>query len=129
MVQRELYMNKIEEFIDVDLIKVITGIRRSGKSYFLNLLIDNLVNERKVNRDNILLIDLEIPPYNHITSRKQLDNIVLEFLENKTSKTYLFFDEIQMIDKWEKSIAGYYKLADTDVYITGSNSKLLSKEL
>ena len=129
MVQRELYMNKIEEFIDVDLIKVITGIRRSGKSYFLNLLIDNLVNERKVNRDNILLIDLEIPPYNHMTSRKELDDIVLKFLENKTSKTYLFFDEIQMIDEWEKSIAGYYKLPNTDVYITGSNSKLLSKEL
>lgn len=81
------------------------------------MIIANLVNERKVDRDNILLIDLEIPPYNHITSRKQLDDIVLKFLENRTSKTCLFFDEIQMIDEWEKSIAGYYKLPNTDVYI------------
>ncbi|AWX31991.1 ATP-binding protein [Methanosphaera sp. BMS] len=129
MVQRELYIKKIEELIDTDLIKVITGIRRSGKSYFLKLIIDKLINERKVDKEDILLIDLELPPYNYITNRKQLDDIVLKFLENKNSRTYLFFDEIQMVDEWEKSITAYYKLPNTDIYITGSNSKLLSKEL
>ncbi|WP_323737091.1 ATP-binding protein [Methanosphaera sp. ISO3-F5] len=122
-------MSKIDEFIDIDLIKVITGIRRSGKSYFLNLLIEKLILEKKVDRENILLIDLEIPPYNYITTREELDEIVLEFIKRNNSKVYLFFDEIQKVKEWEKSIAGYHKLKNTDIYITGSNSKLLSKEL
>lgn len=121
-------MNKIKSFIDKDTIKVITGIRRSGKSYFLKLIIDELLNNG-VKEENILLIDLEIPPFNYIENRKELDDIVLNFLDKKTDKVYLFFDEIQNINEWEKSINGYYKLDNTDVYITGSNSKLLSKEL
>lgn len=128
MVKRDLYMNKIKSFIDKDTIKVITGIRRSGKSFFLKLIIDELLNNG-VKEENILLIDLEIPPFNYIENRKELDDIVLNFLDKKTDKVYLFFDEIQNINEWEKSINGYYKLDNTDVYITGSNSKLLSKEL
>ena len=120
-------MNQIKEFIGKDTIKVISGIRRSGKSYFLNLIIQELL-KKGIKEENILLIDLEIPPYNYINNRKELDEIVLSFLKNKTNKVYLFFDEIQNIDEWEKSINGYYKLQNTDIYITCSNSKLLSKE-
>lgn len=127
MVKRELYMNKLKTFIDKDTIKVISGIRRSGKSYFIKLIIDELIKSG-VKEENILLIDLEIPPYNYIETRKELDDIVLNFLENKKERVYLFFDEIQNVNEWEKSINGYYKLENTDVYITGSNSKLLSKE-
>lgn len=128
MVKRELYMSKIRPFIDKDIIKVITGIRRSGKSYLLHLIIDELI-ERGVNKDNILLIDLELARYNYITKREELDKIVLEFLNRHEDNVYLFFDEIQNVEDWEISIAGYYKLRNTDIYLTGSNSKLLSEEL
>ncbi|WP_407378588.1 ATP-binding protein [Methanobrevibacter sp.] len=128
MVERKLYMNKISTFIDVDLIKIITGIRRCGKSYFFSLIIDYLINNG-VNEEDILLIDFELPQYNNIKTREQLDDIVLDFLENHENKTYLFFDEIQNVSEWEISINGYFKLSNVSIFITGSNSKLLSKEL
>ena len=128
MVERKLYLDKIKSFVDVDLIKIITGIRRCGKSYFFKLIINFLI-ENGVNEDNILLIDLELPKFNHIKTREELDEIVLEFLEEHHDKTYLFFDEIQNVSQWEISINGYFKLSNVDIYITGSNSKLLSKEL
>ncbi len=128
MVERKLYLDKIKSFVDVDLIKIITGIRRCGKSYFFKLIINFLI-ENGVNEDNILLIDLELPKFNHIKTREELDEIVLEFLEEHHDKTYLLFDEIQNVSQWEISINGYFKLSNVDIYITGSNSKLLSKEL
>ncbi|MBP3225940.1 MAG: ATP-binding protein, partial [Methanobrevibacter sp.] len=128
MVERKLYLDKIKSFVDVDLIKIITGIRRCGKSYFFKLIINFLI-ENGVNEDTILLIDLELPKFNHIKTREELDEIVLEFLEEHHDKTYLLFDEIQNVSQWEISINGYFKLSNVDIYITGSNSKLLSKEL
>lgn len=128
MVERKLYMDKITSFIDIDLIKIITGIRRCGKSYFFKLIINYLI-ENGISEENILLIDLELPQYNHIKTREELDEIVLNFLETHEDKTYLFFDEIQNVSEWEISINGYFKLSKVDIYITGSNSRLLSKEL
>lgn len=128
MVERKLYMDRITSFIDIDLIKIITGIRRCGKSYFFKLIINYLI-ENGIAKENILLIDLELPQYNHIKTREELDEIVLKFLENHEDKTYLFFDEIQNVSEWEISINGYFKLSNVDIYITGSNSRLLSKEL
>ena len=128
MVQRQIYMNKVKDFIDKDVIKIITGIRRSGKSYFLKLIIDELINQG-VEREDILLIDLELPQYNDIRTKEQLDEIILEFLSKHENKTYLFFDEIQNVSEWEIAINSYYKLPNVDIYITGSNSKLISKEL
>ncbi|ADC45927.1 ATPase [Methanobrevibacter ruminantium M1] len=128
MVKRELYMNKINSFIDKDLIKIITGVRRSGKSYFFKLIINEL-KERGVAEENILLIDFELPQYRHIKTSEELDEIVLDFIDSHPEKTYLFFDEIQNVSEWELSVNSYYKLSKSDIYITGSNFKLLSKEL
>ena len=128
MVERKMYMDKIESFMDKDLIKIITGVRRSGKSFFLNLIINELI-KKGVNKEDILLIDLELPKYNHINSKEQLDEIVLKFINKQENKVYLFFDEIQNVSKWEISINSYFKLPNVEVYITGSNSKLLSSEL
>ncbi|WP_461463957.1 ATP-binding protein, partial [Methanobrevibacter sp.] len=128
MVYRKLYMDKINNFIEKDIIKIITGVRRSGKSYLFKLLIKEL-KKRGINDSNILLIDLELPKYNHIQTREQLDEIVLNFLNNHENNVYLLFDEIQNVKGWEISINSYYKLDNTDIYITGSNSKLMSKEL
>ena len=128
MVNRKLYLNKICNFIDKDLIKIITGIRRCGKSYLLKLLIQELKN-KGIKESNILLIDLELPQYNHIKTREQLDELVLKFIKNTNGNVYLLFDEIQNVKDWEISINSYYKLENTDIYLTGSNSKLMSKEL
>ena len=128
MVSRELYMNKVRQFIDTDFIKVITGIRRCGKSYLLKLIIDELIH-RGINENNILLIDFELPEYNHIKNREELDEIVLDFINSRKNNVYLLFDEIQNVKDWEISINSYYKLSNTDVYVSGSNSKLLSKDL
>ena len=128
MVQRELYMNKIRPLIDNELIKVITGIRRCGKSYILNLIIEELKKEG-INEENIILINLEDIKYNTIEDYKQLDELVLNLTENIKGKIYLLFDEIQNVKHWEKSINAYRVSFDCDIYITGSNSKLLSGEL
>lgn len=127
MVMRKLYLEKIYNFINKDVIKVITGIRRCGKSYLFKLIIQEL-KKRGINEENILLIDLELPKYNHIQTRAQLDEIIVPFIESHKNKVYLLFDEIQNVKDWEVSINGYYKIENTDIYITGSNSKLMSKE-
>ena len=128
MVNRKLYLEKVCNFIDKDLIKIITGIRRCGKSYLFKLLIKELKN-KGIKESNILLIDLELPQYNHIKTREQLDELVLKFIKNNNDNVYLLFDEIQNVKDWEISINSYYKLENTDIYLTGSNSKLMSKEL
>lgn len=128
MVERKLYMDKISSFINQDIIKVITGIRRCGKSYFFKLIIDEL-KEMGVNEENILLIDLELPEYNIVKSNSQLDEIVLEYLNSHEDKVYMFFDEIQNVEDWQISINSYFKLPNVEIFITGSNSKLLSSEL
>jgi hypothetical protein len=127
MVKRELYLEKIYNFMDKNIIKIITGMRRCGKSYLFKLIIHEL-KKRGTNDEDILLIDLELPTYNHIKTREQLDEIVVPFIESHENKVYLFFDEIQNVKEWEVSINSYYKLENTDIYITGSNSKLMSAE-
>jgi hypothetical protein len=127
MVDRQLYLNKVRNFMDKDVIKVITGIRRCGKSYLFKLIIQEL-EKRGVDESDILLIDLELPKYNHIETRKQLDEIVLKFLDGHDGRVYLLFDEIQNVKNWEISINSYFKLGCTDIYVTGSNSKLMSRE-
>jgi len=128
MVKRDIYMDKISKLIDNELIKVITGIRRCGKSYMLNLIIDELI-KRDVDKENIILINFDNPLYNTVENTRELDLLVKDLVKDVTGKIYFFFDEIQNVDQWEKSITGYKLIYDCDIFITGSNSKLLSGEL
>ncbi|MBR3140669.1 MAG: AAA family ATPase, partial [Methanobrevibacter sp.] len=128
MVQRDLYMEQIIPLIDNELIKVITGIRRCGKSYMLGLIKEELI-KRGVKEHNIIIINFDSKKYKNIKNNNELDKIVEKSIKNKKGKVYLFFDEIQNVKKWELSIAGYKVDYDCDIYITGSNSKLLSGEL
>lgn len=128
MVNRNQYMDRIKRLMNLDAIKIITGIRRCGKSYFLELFIKELKN-KNISPENIIHIDLEHPKYNYIEKREELDELLIPELEKNDEKKYLLIDEIQNISKWEKSINGYFKAYNIDIYITGSNSKLLSKEL
>jgi predicted AAA+ superfamily ATPase len=128
MVQRDLYMRQIIPLIDNELIKVITGIRRCGKSYMLGLIKEELL-KRGIKEQNIILINFDSKKYKNIKNGAELDKIVEKSIKNKKGRVYLFFDEIQNVKKWERSIAGYKVDYDCDIYITGSNSKLLSGEL
>ena len=127
MVNRELYMDKIRPLIDKDIIKVITGIKGSGKSYFLNLIIEELKNNG-IKDENIILINFESIEYMSLKTKEELDELVLNLTKNLLGKIYFLFDEIQNIERWEKAITGYRVSFDCDIYVTGSNSKLLSGE-
>ena len=128
MVKRDLYLNQIIPLIDNELIKVITGIRRCGKSYMLGLIKEELI-KRGIDENNIILINFESAKYRNVSNARELDLLIESLVENVDGKVYLFFDEIQNVDGWEKSINACRVDWDCDIYITGSNSKLLSGEL
>lgn len=120
---RTIYLKQIKAFIDKPVIKVITGMRRSGKSYFLRQIIQSLSSDSQV-----VYIDMENIEFDLIKTYKDLEQYVSEQID-KRKKTYLFIDEVQKIEAWEKLIASYNSSNKFDIYITGSNSDLLSSEL
>lgn len=128
MVKRELYLKRISSLIDKDIIKIIVGVRRCGKSYMFNLIIDELL-ERGINRENIILINFESAKYRNVSNPRELDLLVDDLTKGIDGKIYMFFDEIQNVDGWERSINSFRIDYDCDIYLTGSNSKLLSGEL
>ena len=128
MIKRELYLEKIRRLIDAEPIKIITGVRRSGKTYLLRAICEELI-DRGISKENIFLISFESQKYNKIQNFVELDECVNNLIKNTSGKIYLLFDEIQNITSWEKSINSYRVDFDCDIYITGSNSELLSGEL
>lgn len=127
MIKREKYLSKIRPFYDQDLIKVITGIRRCGKSIILTQIIDEL-KEKEIKEEQIIYINFEDEEYAFIENDKDLHNYIKEKIVNK-KKYYLFFDEIQNIKQWEKAINSFKATKNVSIFITGSNSDLLSGEL
>ncbi len=128
MVKRDLYLNRISSLIDKDIIKVIVGVRRCGKSYMFDLIIEELL-KRGINKENILLINFESAKYRNVSNPRELDLLVDDLTKGIDGKIYMFFDEIQNVDGWERSINSFRIDYDCDIYLTGSNSKLLSGEL
>ena len=129
MIIREKYLSKIRPFYNVDLIKVITGIRRCGKSVILTQIMDEL-KTTGIKEEQIIYINFELKKYSNIKNDDDLYLYIKEML-NKDIKYYLFFDEIQNILYWEKTINSFkaeYK-DKVSIFITGSNSDLLSGEL
>ena len=96
MVQRELYMEKLRRLKDKDVIKVITGVRRCGKSYLLQLFIDELIDSG-ISEENIILINFDSIKYKNIRRQDELDELVLDLINNIQGHMYLFFDEIQNV--------------------------------
>lgn len=126
MIKRELYYNKILDFIDKPLIKVITGIRRSGKSTMIKL-IQNKLLDRGIDSDQIIYVNFESMRFYDIRTSKKFYDYILDLAKNR--RMYLFFDEIQLVEKWEEAINSFLVDLDADIYITGSNSNMLSSEL
>lgn len=128
LIKRDAYVSKLKDYVNTDFVKVYIGIRRSGKTSLMHNIIDEL-KLMGVKDENIIFISFESREYVHIDSSQQLDEIIFNITENIEGKVYLFFDEIQQVKGWEKSINSYRVSIDCDIYITGSNSKLLSGEL
>lgn len=130
MIKRELYIEKIKPFIDKDIIKVLTGIRRSGKSVMLKLIMEEL-KQNKIDEKQFININFENLINRELTTADKLHEYILKKASEIKKKCYIFLDEIQEVKDWEKCINslrvndGY----DFDIYITGSNAKLLSGEL
>ena len=120
-------MKRIRPFINTELIKVFTGIRRSGKSVMLEL-VKNELKKSGVSDKNFLCINFEQFSNSELLDAKILHKRIVEFQKSADGKIYLFFDEIQEVDGWEKCINSCRVDFDCDIYITGSNAKLLSGE-
>lgn len=126
--KREQYLRKIRGFYDADdLIKVITGVRRCGKSSLMKTIVDELI-ERGVSRDNIIYIDLDKRGFKSIKTPDQLEKVIDQEIKSK-ELNYLFIDEIQNVKGFESLINGYRTDGGYSIFITGSNSYLLSSEI
>ena len=126
--KRNLYLEKITPYIDQPIIKILVGLRRAGKSTIMNQLVDYLKTEKNIPENQILHANFETAPYLDIQTKDDL----IKFVKNTVLKgnyRYLLFDEIQNIDDWDSIVNALHAENRFDIYLTGSNSKLLSREL
>ena len=128
MIQRESYMNRIRPFINGELVKVLTGIRRSGKSVMLELIQQELLR-LGISPANFICLNFEKMENAGLCTAEALHSEILKRASAISGKTYLFFDEIQEVTNWEKCVNSLRATLDCDIYLTGSNAKLLSGEL
>ena len=126
LINRPEYLNQLIQNKDVDLVKIVTGIRRCGKSSLLDLFHQHLLNHG-VADSNIIHMNLESLRYRDLKDYLVFYDYVSERIA-KSGKTYLIFDELQVIEHWEKAIESFRLDFDVDIYITGSNAYLLSTE-
>lgn len=125
---RKKYLDKIRGFYhQCEIIKVLTGVRRCGKSSIMNLIMKELLDSG-VNEDNIIYLNLDKKPYDNIESPRELDKLISKY-RNINGKKYLFIDEVQNVIGFEKVINAWREEKDYSIFITGSNSYLLSGEL
>ena len=127
MIKRPIFLNQLINFKDKEQIKVITGIRRCGKSSLLEMFAQYL-KEQGINDENILKINFEIMEFSDLTY-KELHKMVKDRADTVKGKLYVLFDEIQKIASWELAVNSLRVDSDVDIYITGSNAYLLSSKL
>ena len=127
MIDRPLYVDKIMAYVDTPFVKILTGVRRCGKSTILRMIMEKLKTERGISDDRIINCRFDSMEYEDMTAKQ-----IYTLLKNKlscTEKTYLFLDEVQEIKGWEKVVNSLASDFDVDLYITGSNSRMMSSEI
>lgn len=124
MVKRLQYMDKLSKLMNTDDVKIITGVRRSGKTHLIKSFMDEL-KRSNVPDENIIYISLETGKYRHIQKDTQLDEVIYDLVKNNKGKIYLFFDEIHRVNNWEEAINSYRVDFDSDIYVTGSYARVL----
>ena len=129
MLLREDYLSKIRGFYDSDLIKILVGIRRCGKSVILNQIIDELKEKRKIDEDHIIFINFEFIEFEELLDYKKLNKYIKDKIQDNKIY-YLFLDEIQNVGNFEKVVNSLRaSIKNISIFLTGSNSKMLSDEL
>lgn len=127
MISRPLYIEKIMAYTDTPFVKVLTGVRRCGKSTILKMIMEKLQNEMGISVDQIVSMRFDSMEYEDMTAKQMFADVKAKLSENK--KTYLFLDEVQEIEGWEKVVNSLASDYDVDLYVTGSNSRMMSSEI
>lgn len=127
MIDRPLYLDKIMPFVDTPFVKILTGVRHCGKSTILKMIIKKLREEKHVDDEQILSYRFDSMEYEDMTTKELYLELKSKIIQSK--KTYLFLDEIQEIEGWEKVVNTLASDFDVDIYITGSNSRMMSSEI
>lgn len=127
MIERPLYLDKIMPFVDTPFVKILTGVRRCGKSTILKMIIKKIKEEKNVDDEQILNYRFDSMEYEDMSTKELYLELKSKILQSK--KTYLFLDEIQEIEGWEKVVNTLASDFDVDIYITGSNSRMMSSEI
>ena len=126
MIIRPQYIEKIIPYVDTPFVKVLTGVRRCGKSTILKMVMQEL-NNRGVPQENIISYSFDSLQYEDMTAKKLYEEVKSRLVHG--GKTYLFLDEIQEVTSWEKAVNSFMTDFDVDIYVTGSNSRMLSSEI
>ena len=127
MINRPLYTEKIMVYTDTPFVKVLTGVRRCGKSTILKMIMEKLQNERGISEDQIVSMRFDSMEYEDMTAKQMFEAVKAKLSKNK--KTYVFLDEVQEIEGWEKVVNSLASDYDVDMYVTGSNSRMMSSEI
>lgn len=127
MINRPLYTEKIMAYTDTPFVKVLTGVRRCGKSTILKMIMEKLQNERGISADQIVFMRFDSMEYEDMTAKQMFEAVKAKLSESK--KTYFFLDEVQEIEGWEKVVNSLASDYDVDLYVTGSNSRMMSSEI
>jgi predicted AAA+ superfamily ATPase len=125
---RNLYLQRIQPFMNRPIVKVVTGVRRSGKSTFLKLVMQEIQNAGALEQD-VIFVSKELVEFDSIKTHLDLHKYVTEKIGEGYRKKYLFLDEPQEIENWEKAVNSLLAEGSVDIFITGSNSRMLSSEL
>lgn len=128
MIVRDIYLNQIKAFMDMDIIKVLVGVRRCGKTVLLSQIKDILL-EKGIPQSRIIDANFESMKFRELNNAAELYAYVQKKIDAAPGKAYILLDEIQEVDQWQLAINSFRVDFDCDIYITGSNSKLLSGEL
>lgn len=127
MIDRPMYVEKIMRYVDTPFVKVLTGVRRCGKSTILNMIMERLRNECGIPDDRIVSCRFDSMEYEDMTAKEMYQELKGRLSES--GKTYLFLDEVQEIAGWEKAVNSLASDYDVDLYVTGSNSRMMSSEI
>ena len=127
MIYRPMYVDKIMAYVDTPFVKILTGVRRCGKSTILKMIIEKLKLERGIPDERIVSYHFDSMEYENMTAKQMFDALKSRLSQNE--KTYFFLDEIQEIIGWERVVNSLASDYDVDIYVTGSNSRMMSSEI
>ena len=127
MINRPIYTEKIMAYADTPFVKVLTGVRRCGKSTILRMIMEKLQNERGISADQIVAMRFDSMEYEDMTAKQMFEAVKAKLCKNK--KTYFFLDEVQEIEGWERVVNSLASDYNVDLYVTGSNSRMMSSEI